>query len=267
MKQTNDYLTSRYELEKKFKSSLFQDIINFDWNLENEGTITLQESLMNTITNDLGCNSPHTTHIMFSEFLKFMFLNAVKFQKEKITGKLNYTKIDINESTVNAYQGLCPPPYLDIIWAHLYSTKAYSRFCRNNFSGFLLRCWYEDEETNYLNYQVTLNLLSENEDMIHPYPALWPSLTQEAMVKDSHGFVSIQSSRLKKILMDIDNEIKERIFINHENICYIANKIFEDHTLKYSAPEVITATSQNAVIKLKNDSLVNLKTFTEMVMK
>ena len=71
-------VTLEGDRDKKKERELLQTIFTFDFNnIDHEG-ITVEETLMLSITNDLGeIITPQVTNILFSEFKKFIFLNVV----------------------------------------------------------------------------------------------------------------------------------------------------------------------------------------------
>lgn len=96
-------------------------IAEFDWNKDNKGSVTVQEYIMRIITNDAAESvTPQVTHIVFSEFLKFMFLNKqyVDAKRKSMPKKDNNGK----EIAPSKYiVGLHAPYVIDIVWSTLIS--------------------------------------------------------------------------------------------------------------------------------------------------
>jgi len=153
--------------EYSSKHQLLIELSKFDWNEWNQNSITLQEELMIFLSNDLGCSSPHISHVLFWEFINFMFLNLVKYKIELNSGQLKYTKIRIKHQEFDVYVGLWAPPYIDAVWTKLYSTRAYYKFWEYIFGTFLLREPLENSKIDHeRRYKKTLSLLFYNRDIL-----------------------------------------------------------------------------------------------------
>ena len=73
-----NYKISMYVHNNKEKMRTIIDILQFDWNSNNQYSYTIEEIIMKSIANDAGdLLNPHSAHILFSEFKKFIFLNAM----------------------------------------------------------------------------------------------------------------------------------------------------------------------------------------------
>lgn len=113
-------------------------IYSFNWNQGNTGLLTVEEILMTQLTNDMGeFATPHFTHIAFSEFKKFMFLNKLQLEKDKNDEKDENAQRQIKDFK-ESYVGLFAPPIIDSVWIAIMSI--------NTFQGkFASLYWLQDD--------------------------------------------------------------------------------------------------------------------------
>jgi len=98
-----------------------QEIFDFDWNQSNSNLLTVEETIMRQLTNDMGqMVTPHTAHIIFTEFKKFMFLNKIYLDELKRKEEAESMKRQIKDYK-SSYTGLVAPPLVDSLWIILMS--------------------------------------------------------------------------------------------------------------------------------------------------
>jgi hypothetical protein len=108
------------ETEKKKE---LQQIFDFDWNQGNKNYLTVEETIMRHITNDIGeFLTPQTTQVLFAEFKKFMFLNKAYLEQLKREEIVEDAKRQIKDYKT-CYTGLVAPPLIDSVWILLMSLK------------------------------------------------------------------------------------------------------------------------------------------------
>ena len=79
--------------KNKDEIEIIKTIKEFDWNNKNPYKWTIEEIIMCSIANDTGdLINPQSSHILFSEFKKFMFLNAM-YIKEGVKDKTVESKV------------------------------------------------------------------------------------------------------------------------------------------------------------------------------
>ena len=81
------------EKVRKMETGLFVMIMKFDLNLKEDPKITIESKFTRQNANDLAEPMlPQTSHIIITEFKKFMYLTAIKINESKRTDSLNLDK-------------------------------------------------------------------------------------------------------------------------------------------------------------------------------
>ena len=81
-----------------------------------------------------------------------------------------------------AFTGLVAPPVLDVIWMLLIPTEIYHRFCDSVFKMHVDRINPADANTDHnLQYDFTISLLYEYQDIIYPFYNLWPNRSKTSI--------------------------------------------------------------------------------------
>jgi hypothetical protein len=219
-------------------------IYSFNWNQGNSGLLTVEEIIMTQLTNDIGeFATPHFTHIVFSEFKKFMFLNKLQLEKDKNDEKDELAQRQIKDFK-ESYVGLFAPPILDSVWITIMSLNTfqgkfrfftscganlntsiddvsgnnksiYQKFCQEIFGVYMERpvIKEDEQEVNYLaerRYELTINCLHSFKSLLDPFKNLWPEYSDENYLSDYHSTVWVTTSDLAKLSRKIDDDIKEK---------------------------------------------------------
>ena len=174
----------------------FRKIMKYDFNKDNNSTISVEENIMGKLTNDLGQSVlPHVAHIMLTEFRKFMFLveeHNYYIRKDQ-QGKILKIKNLLENDNINSEQlkeiplkSLLAPPSLDQIWCLIIlMPKIYSQFCEEIFGGYLDRKYFMGIESHECeSYSYTLELLGKFEEMILPFKSMWPNYNMSCYLSD-----------------------------------------------------------------------------------
>ena len=228
--QRNPQNEDDFDLNKTMEKSIINKIIQFDWNKENCNNITVQEMIMTENTNDLGdVISPQTSHVLFSEFLKFMFLNYINIKA--IYPKENRESKESRASTNKNifYTGLIAPPYIDLVWRSLFKLKSYNSFCKLIFKGFLVRQDVESLcEPAGFDYKATIELLNQHRDLINPFNNLWPDYSNYLLLSDYQEIRWVTYDCLHEIKQELSKRIEETKSIGIKNTRNIWTDIIEE---------------------------------------
>ena len=188
--------------------------------------------------NDIGeFISPQTSHVLFSEFLKFMFLNYINIKNSE-SSKTKESKKSKSDSTKDhSYIGLVAPPYIDLVWRSLCKLKSYYFFCKLIFNGFL-----EIPDIHYCSqdcvcdYNLTLKLLNQYRDILLPFNNLWPDYEGRLLLEDYQSNYWVSYFNLDNIKKEISNwieETKSATISNAKSICEnIKSKIIKQNEIK-----------------------------------
>ena len=78
-------------------------MMQFDWNADFYDCVTVQEMVMMENTNDLGeVLTPQSAHVLFTEFIKFMFLNGMYVQTMQSKGINPFRELEIEGESIMA---------------------------------------------------------------------------------------------------------------------------------------------------------------------
>ena len=172
---------------------------------------TIEEIIMTSLANDLGdLINPQTTHILFSEFKKLMFLNAMNLktlEEEKLAEGKPYHKKELKK---NVFIGLVAPPILDLVWCILIRTKIYEKFWAQTFKGFLDRHppTAKIDERKIYDYPVTIKLITNYGALLNPFKNVWPHYDKESMLFDAKWYVTVDSNDLTRIIESAKKKCK-----------------------------------------------------------
>jgi hypothetical protein len=76
---------SKEQKMKRFDTAIFVFIMKFDLNLGENPAMSIESRFTRENTNDLGEPIlPHVSHIIITEFKKFMYLQAITILKSKV---------------------------------------------------------------------------------------------------------------------------------------------------------------------------------------
>ena len=188
------------------RNAKYKFVQTFNWNNNNPYSWTIEEIILCSLTNDAGDYvNPQTSHILFSEFKKFMFLNLMYIQE----GEKDYT---VRANTLNrmfqdkkAYVGLIAPPIIDLVWCILIRTKIYEDFCNQYFKGFLDRNPSEIGESR-CNYQLTIKYLKRYSYFLSPFQNIWPDYDNEWRLFDRKSYITVTPKSLKDIKLAVQEK-------------------------------------------------------------
>lgn len=115
-----DYLDIKRDNKEENKD--LTRICHFDWNKGNDASVTVEEMIMKTLTNDQGeYVTPHVAHIVFSEWKKFMFLNKMFLSQEAKKEEAKQQEGTGEKKEKEFKTGLFAPPVIDSVWQFLIS--------------------------------------------------------------------------------------------------------------------------------------------------
>lgn len=99
------------------ETALFMFVMKFDLNLNTNPLLSIESRFTRENTNDLGEPIiPQVSHIIISEFKKFMYLNAIAIGKCKRDDNLKQEDNYIRNKKWFHKSPFVAPPYLDRIW-------------------------------------------------------------------------------------------------------------------------------------------------------
>ena len=170
---------------------------------------------MQRLTNDYGDRvNPHTTHILFSEFRKFMFLNYMMIEESKEAEKKKEGSSD--SQIPKARNGLVAPPILDNVWVYLLQTSAYKRFCEVTFGAFLDR---EDplkvKNQLYGKLDLTCAYLNKYKDVLNPLDNVWYNMSDKDYDSEIKTTVHLSKYQIEQLIKHC--EIYARKIVEHDD--------------------------------------------------
>ena len=206
---------SDWTREFKKEKILLKKIFDFDWNTGSNASITIQESFMLHTLNDFGVQiNPQTTHIIFWEFNKFMFLNLMMKTEAEAdeNDKIFYKFIDkIEEPQRKAFTGLVAPLIIDLLWKFLLQTSIYWDFCFHVFGAFVDRATSKKANSNSsIMYERTIKFLTKYSEILYPFHNFWPKYSYEQLELDAENCFYLTSTQIKAAKDHISSEIQNK---------------------------------------------------------
>ncbi|CAI2363553.1 unnamed protein product [Moneuplotes crassus] len=190
--------------ERQSQIERFRAIMCYDFNKGRRNEQTVEEAIMNKLTNDLG--QPvvsHVCHILISEFRKFMFIIG-EYNHYSTSPSAQSSIIDQSQAQLDP---LLAPPVIDQIWCLLICmSSVYERFCKDIFGAYLHRKYFLGAESpDYECYSTTLDLCKKYMDIIHPYKSIWPDYNASCYFSDYFGTCYLPLSSINEVICDISD--------------------------------------------------------------
>lgn len=193
------------------ETDLLMEMMKFNW-------AEHYEIFMQTQTNDLGeFLSPQATFVLFSEFVKFMFLNYVNIRSLKRLQKHPVKFYEVGDTELKVYTSLAAPYYIDLVYLYLLSTQKYQEFSTKFFNGgFLERLDpIENSKSLQYEYQTTLNLLETYKDVMFPLYNIWSQYSKDWYLFDIDNTISITIPDLYKLKGYLLEKLREKLKESH----------------------------------------------------
>ena len=265
-------LRSNYEMgidieKNKPEINKLKQIEKFNWNEGNSYGCTVEEIVMLSLSNDYGdWINPQTSHILFSEFKKLMFLNHMHLSELKAENLLEGKALHKKQADKKAYLGLVAPPLLDTIWCTLIKMKIYEKFCTLFFDGFLDRSLPNLKSDEKYDYKVTLGLLTKYGQMLTPLWSVWPNYSKENHLEDHKWYVTVDPNDLSRIVGSVKTKSKTGS-TSVEEWKKICTEVSTEHATGNSSKEEKVAAFSANKIKFDNKEKTVKSIFGEIEMR
>ena len=243
--------------------------MDFNFNRETEGILTVEEIIALELTNDLG--EPilaHVCHILISEFRKFMFLIGENF----LEGWIQYNDTTPNRDIVKwdwhkTLKSLVAPPVIDLVWVSLIKQHdVYSNFWDQIFGHYVDRNFPTGtEENEYCSYNTTLEMLEKYSDMISPFHNLWPKYNASWHFNDYFGFKYVNIQLLNKFTNYIqdNNPADEDGKITKNRVKKLSVNLLNKYTITSSGQRLFqTTTTSEKLLNQIVDQVIKLTPLT-----